>query len=146
MAMLYDSFLMLAILMCTSAVYTIIAVSITGDFSASADIHNNDTIHELQPTELGWPIIPVLIGVTLGFFIYFWRATGQTLGMLVWKIKLVSDDGNAVTIRQGLTRFLMAIISIALLGAGYLALLFGNKTTTWHDRVSHTKVIRLNPK
>lgn len=142
LAMLYDSFLLMAILLCTSALYTIIVVSITGDFSEHASVNTNDTLHELNPTELGWPIIPVMASVYFGFFIYFWRQTGQTLGMLVWKIQLVSADNKPISITQCLSRLAAATLSIAPLGCGYIALLFGKKDLTWHDRLSNTKVIR----
>ncbi|MDA8694024.1 RDD family protein [Pseudomonadales bacterium] len=143
MAMLYDIFLLAAILLCTSAVYTVIAVSITGDFAQHGNVETDDTLHELNPTDLGWPIFPVLASVYMGFFVYFWRNTGQTLGMLVWKIKLVSCDETAISYRQALLRIIAAIPSVALLGLGYIGLLFGSKRQTWHDQLSKTKVIRL---
>lgn len=142
LAMLYDCFLLMAILLCAAAVYTIIVVSITGDFSEHANVNTNDTLHELKPTALGWPIFPLMASVYLGFFIYFWHQTGQTLGMLVWKIQLLSTDGKPASIKQCISRLAAATLSIALLGGGYIALLFGDKNRTWHDRLSNTKVIR----
>tara|TARA_B100000767_G_C19754093_1_gene532115 strand:- start:1345 stop:1872 length:528 start_codon:yes stop_codon:yes gene_type:complete len=144
MAMLYDAFLLMAILMCTSAVYTVIAVTITGDFNQSATINTDDVLHDLRPIELGWPILPVLGLVYIGFFIYFWRNTGQTLGMLVWKIKVVSTSHEAISIPQGLTRIIIAFFSATACGMGYLVLLRKDTQQSWHDRASNTKVIRLN--
>ena len=146
MAMLYDAFLLMAILLCTSAIYTIIAVSITGDFAQHGNVKTDDTLHELNPTELGWPIFPVLAFVYVGFFMYFWRNTGQTLGMLVWKIKLVSNDQTPITYRQALVRIIAAAPSIAVAGLGYSGLLFGSKKRTWHDAASKTTVIRIAKK
>lgn len=144
MAMLYDTFLLMAILMCTSAVYTVIVVSLTGDFTQSAAISTDDVLHELRPTELGWPIFPVLGSVYSGFFIYFWYNTGQTLGMLVWKIKIVSSNHEAISITQCLIRIITAFFSFALLGLGYLILLRKSTQQSWHDSASKTKVIRLS--
>ena len=146
MAMLYDAFLLMAILLCTSAVYTVIAVSITGDFAQHGNVQTDDTLHELNPTELGWPIFPVLAFVYIGFFMYFWRNTGQTLGMLVWKIKLISNDQTPITYRQAFIRIIAAAPSIALAGLGYSGLLFGRKKRTWHDAASKTTVIRIAKK
>ncbi|MBQ78182.1 MAG: hypothetical protein CL692_06340 [Cellvibrionales bacterium] len=144
MAILYDAFLLMAILMCTSAVYTVIAVSFTGDFTQSASVNTDDVLHDLKPTELGWPIFPVLGSVYCGFFIYFWHNTGQTLGMLVWKIKVVSNNHEAISITQCLIRIITATLSFALLGLGYLILLRKSTQQSWHDRASKTKVIRLS--
>lgn len=146
MAMLYDIFLLMAILLCTSAVYTVIAVSITGDFAQHGNVQTDETLHELNPTELGWPIFPVLAFVYIGFFVYFWRNTGQTLGMLVWKLKLVSNDQTPITYGQALVRVMAAIPSVALFGLGYIGLLIGSKKRTWHDGISKTTVIRLAKK
>jgi len=145
MAMLYDTFLLAAMLLCASALYTIIVVTINGDFNQHGSVSTNDTIHELTPTNLGWPIYPTLAAVYLGFFIYFWRATGQTLGMLVWKIKLVSSKQAPVSFTQCLVRIGAAILSAAVLGLGYWTLLWGDKQGTWHDKLSGTKVIYLKP-
>lgn len=146
MAMLYDIFLLMAILLCTSAVYTVIAVSITGDFAEHGNVQTDETLHELNPTELGWPILPVLASVYIGFFVYFWRNTGQTLGMLVWKIKLVSNDQKPISYGQALIRIMAAIPSVGLFGLGYIGLLIGAKSRTWHDTIAKTSVIRLAKK
>lgn len=146
MAMLYDIFLLMAILLCTSAVYTVIAVSITGDFAQHGNVQTDETLHELNPTELGWPILPVLALVYIGFFVYFWRNTGQTLGMLVWKIKLVSNNQKPISYGQALLRIMAAIPSVGLFGLGYIGLLVGGKSRTWHDAIAKTSVIRLAKK
>ena len=143
-AMLYDTFLLMAILMCTSAVYTVIAVSLTGDFTQSTAINTDDVLHDLRPTELGWQIFPVLGLVYCGFFIYFWQNTGQTLGMLVWKIKIVSNNHETISIAQCLIRIITAFFSFTILGLGYLILLRKSTELSWHDRTSKTKVIRLS--
>ena len=144
MAMLYDAFLLMAVLMCTSAVYTVIAVSLTGDFTQSATINTDDVLHDLKPTKLGWPIFPVLGSVYCGFFIYFWHNTGQTLGMLVWKIKVVSSNDEAISIAQCVIRIIAAFFSFSFLGLGYLILLRKSTQQSWHDRASKTKVILIS--
>lgn len=146
MAMLYDIFLLMAILLCTSAVYTVIAVSITGDFAQHGNVQTDETLHELNPTELGWPILPVLASVYIGFFVYFWKNTGQTLGMLVWKIKLVSNNQKPISYGQAFIRIMAAIPSVGLFGLGYIGLLLGAKNRTWHDAIAKTSVIRLAKK
>ena len=146
MAMLYDIFLLMAILLCTSAVYTVIAVSITGDFAQHGNVQTDETLHELNPTELGWPILPVLASVYIGFFVYFWKNTGQTLGMLVWEIKLVSNNQKPISYGQAFIRIMAAIPSVGLFGLGYIGLLLGAKNRTWHDAIAKTSVIRLAKK
>ena len=72
LAMVYDLFLLLAILLITSGVYTIRIVMLAGDFQIHPKIDTNDVIHDLQPIDLGWLFIPCLIFVYISFFCYFW--------------------------------------------------------------------------
>ena len=68
------------------------------------------------------------------------------MGMLVWKLKLVSNDQTPITYGQALVRVIAAIPSVALFGLGYIGLLIGSKKRTWHDGISKTTVIRLAKK
>lgn len=42
------------------------------------------------------------------YFIWFWTHGGQTLAMRSWQVKLVSDNGMPVSLKQALARFLSA--------------------------------------
>ena len=143
LAMMYDLFLLLAILIIITGIYTIITVILTSDLSMHPKIDTNDVIHDLQPVELGWLFIPVLTFTYLSFFCYFWIKTGQTLGMAAWKIKLITSNNKKITLYQCLLRIFFAIISILCFGLGYLCLLIGEKKT-WHDKISNTEVIHLH--
>jgi uncharacterized RDD family membrane protein YckC len=143
LAMVYDFFLLLAILLIASGLYTIITVILTGDFLIHSEIKTNDVIHDLQPIDLGWLFIPYLTLIYLSFFCYFWIKTGQTLGMASWKIKLISSNNKSINVYHCVVRIFFAIISISCFGLGYLCLLFGSKKT-WHDKLSKTEVIHIN--
>ena len=143
LAIIYDTFLITAVLFCTLAVYVVIAVSLSGDFQQATEVANNDILYKAEPTDLGWPIYPLLLSVYIGFFIYFWRATGQTLGMQVWKIKLVSCDGKVISRKQGLQRIVVATFSALFLGVGYWIMLFNQDKTTAHDKLSNTRVVSI---
>lgn len=76
-----------------------------------------------------------------GYFARSWRVSGQTLGMQAWRIKLVSNDGQPVTYKQCLLRFLVAACSLLCLGIGYFWMLYDKDRLTWHDRYSGTRLI-----
>lgn len=145
MAMLYDGFLLLAMLFCSTMLYTVIVVALSGELSQTAEVQTGDTLTQLEPVALGWPIYPLLTCIYFGFFIYFWRINGQTLGMQVWKIKLISESGQAITVRQTLLRLVAACASAGLLGLGYLSLLRGSDGRTWQGRFSKTRVVHIDP-
>ena len=82
-----------------------------------------------------------LLTIGYGFFAGFWLKDGQTLGMLAWRVKLVSSrDGGRVEFRQTLVRYLAAILSWVCLGMGFWWSLFDREKKTWHDRLSGTEL------
>ncbi len=77
------------------------------------------------------------------FYSYFWRLRGQTLGMQVWKIKLVTLDLQTLSWQECFARLFFALVSISMLGLGFIWMLFDPDRLTWHDRASGTRVILL---
>lgn len=87
-----------------------------------------------------------LLFVAWSFFVKFWCYPGQTLGMQVWKIKLVSESGQNVTLRQASMRFLLSIISWGVFGLGFLWCFIDKEGRSWHDRLSQTKLVYIDHK
>ncbi len=81
----------------------------------------------------------------VGFHLWFWTHGGQTLGMRAWRLRLVSDDGDKVTLRQALVRYAVAILSWLVLGLGFLWILFDGKKRAWHDIASRTRLVLVDP-
>lgn len=87
-----------------------------------------------------------IVCVIMVFFVWFWTHGGQTLGMRVWRIKLFSEDGTPVSYQQALVRFTVAILSMALLGLGFIWCLFNEDKRAWHDIASRTRLIVMKSK
>ena len=77
------------------------------------------------------------------FYSYFWRLRGQTLGMQVWKIKLVNPNLQVLSWQECFSRLFFALVSISMLGLGFIWMLFDPERLTLHDRASGTRVILL---
>ena len=73
------------------------------------------------------------------FYAWFWNKSGQTLGMRVWKIRIVSESGGNPDWATCYLRLVSALLSLLCLGLGYWWRLF--KPYTWHDRLSKTSII-----
>jgi uncharacterized RDD family membrane protein YckC len=80
------------------------------------------------------------------FFGYFWTRSGQTIGMMAWRIRVQTIEGYSLSWVHSLIRFFMAGVSIACIGLGYLWMLFSDEKLTWHDQASSTRVVQLPPK
>jgi uncharacterized RDD family membrane protein YckC len=76
------------------------------------------------------------------FYAWFWNRSGQTLGMRVWKIRLIDDSGGNPDWGACYLRLISALLSLLCFGLGYWWRIF--KPYTWHDRLSKTRVIDIS--
>jgi uncharacterized RDD family membrane protein YckC len=92
--------------------------------------------------EPGNPFMSVYVVVVIyGYFALCWTR-GRTLGMQAWKLVILAENGaRRPTLREATLRFLGALVSFALGGAGYAAALFDRDKRCWHDRWSHTRLV-----
>ncbi len=84
-----------------------------------------------------------LLAVTAAYFVLSWVRVGATVGSRAWKFRLVQGDGTRIGVRTALLRFVLASLSLALLGCGFWYAWFDAGRRTWHDRVCGTRVTRL---
>lgn len=86
-----------------------------------------------------------LLGIGFLFFAGFWTRSGQTLGMLAWRVRVVqSPTGASITWKQALLRYLAALFSWLVVGLGFIWSLFDSERKAWHDRLSGTE-LRMTP-
>jgi uncharacterized RDD family membrane protein YckC len=115
-------------------------------------------------THSGFYIIGILLWfylVMLGFFGWFWTHGGQTLGMRAWRLKLVAEDGGAVSWKAAWVRFTLGLpawtlvtlglyyldtlpmAGPAMLLAGAVWVLLDQRPDGWRERLSGTRVVAL---
>lgn len=135
-AMVYDSLLLLGLLFVYAGIF---AVSIP-NWLASEPV----PLGEVAYGPVGKALFQLSLAVIIvGFFTYFWRRGGQTLGMRAWRLKVQTREGDTLSIQQCLLRCLLAPFSMALGGLGYLWCLVDPTGQTLHDRLSATRVVTL---
>jgi uncharacterized RDD family membrane protein YckC len=126
-AMLYDTLLLaLALLPITTAIFlafTHEAITPSG----------SGVVERIYQTTL-------LLVVVL-FFGVFWTWSGQTVGMLAWRLRVERNDGTLLTWRDALLRLAGACVSLAALGLGYWWIWIDRDRLAWHDRWSGTRVV-----
>jgi uncharacterized RDD family membrane protein YckC len=81
--------------------------------------------------------------VVFSYFGGFWVYAGQTVGMRAWRVRVTDADGGRLTWTQAGVRFAAALVSWAILGAGFWLALWDPEGRTWHDRLSRTRLVRL---
>lgn len=81
-----------------------------------------------------------LISVLTIFFGWFWKRSGQTIGMRAWRLKLQNRDGSRLTLKQTIIRLLTCCA-----GLGNLWVLVDVKNRrAWHDYAAGTEVVTLS--
>lgn len=140
-AMVYDGLLLFGVLFTATLIPSLVL-----DKSTGAQMENEQVLHELSPLMTGVSFQLYLLAITVLFFCWFWKTTGQTLGMQAWRLKLENYHGQAPTIWQCLVRLLAAFLSLSCLGAGYWWIWIDKDAMSWHDRLSKTRIIVLPKK
>jgi uncharacterized RDD family membrane protein YckC len=77
----------------------------------------------------------------MAFYVGFWTHGGQTLGMRAWRIRVVNSQGQIISLRQAVIRYLAALLSFLPLGLGLLWVVFDPERAAWHDRLSGTWLV-----
>lgn len=83
-----------------------------------------------------------LLVVMAAYFIPCWSLGGQTLAMKTWRIKLTMADGGKVTGLVALKRYLLALLSLALAGSGFVWAMVDRDRQFLHDRLCGTRLVR----
>jgi len=133
LAIIYDSILLIPVLMTTSLITLLFCAAISG-------LNSEGNLAMQIPVFLRQLIIALTI---FFFFSWFWIKNGQTLGMQAWRIKLVSTNGKNISLKQASMRLVGAVISAGFFGLGYLWVLLEAKNHSWHDLISGTRLILL---
>lgn len=121
-SMLYESLLLAAFLLATSALFT----TITGKSDSL-------TLRLLHFT--------YLIGMAAAYFIWQWSGGRQTLPMKTWHLRIVDQNNRIISLRLAGLRFAYALVSVLLI-FGILWALFDRDRQFWHDRMAKTRLVR----
>lgn len=80
--------------------------------------------------------------LSAAYFVISWTRGGQTLGMRAWKIRVLAGDGSSLPWPRALLRFVVALVSLAALGAGFWWTLFDAQKRSWHDMAADAMLVR----
>ncbi len=126
--MVYEALILAALLLVATFPY----LAVAGDSTAGL------RRHLLQ----GW-----VLGVAGAYFIAFWARGGQTVPMKTWRIRLEREEGGRVGLVRAAARYVLALLGLATLGAGYFWAFLDRDGQFLHDRLAGTRLVdaRLPP-
>jgi len=76
------------------------------------------------------------------YFVIFWITRRATPGMILLKIKLITDN-TSLTVLKAIIRYIGMNISMACFFVGCLWMLWDKKKQTWHDKLAGTYVVKV---
>ena len=123
-AAVYDSLLMLGVWFLVGSLALGIKFVFTGEVSS------------LNPVT-GMSLV---ILSTWLYFAMFWIYGGKTLGMSSWKLRIISHDGNQITLIQTIIRFLSNIFTISLAGIPLFLRIINKNNSSLSDLLSKTSI------
>lgn len=135
-ALVYDAFLLFGLLVVPLFITTAI-------ISPPQNLPLGAVTHDL-------PIIaprPILFAYTIlviaSFYVYFWRKSGQTLGMQAWRLRVDNEQGGRANWFQCAIRAAVGFISLSCAGLGFWWAWIDKDRRCWHDSASNTRVVVL---
>ena len=125
-AALYDSFILFSLLLLATALALL--------------FHPHPAAEPMRPFFLTY-----LLGIIGLFLSGCWSYRGHTLGMLAWKMRVVTCTGASLSFRQALFRYGIALLSLLPAGLSWWWCLFDKEKQALHDRLSGNRVILQMP-
>lgn len=123
-SMLYESMLMIAVLIIT------FLVPQTGYSIA------------VGHTAPGWVFFANIFLVLGGYFVWSWRRGGQTLAMKTWHLKLEDAIyGGQIPLDRAWLRYCLSWPSLLFFGVGLFWVYFDRDGQFLHDRLAGTKIV-----
>lgn len=92
------------------------------------------------------PLLPMLGFFLLlngGYLAAFTAAGGQTVGKMTTGVRVVGEGDRAVEFSRALLRTLAYLVSVVPLGLGFIPAFFDEDRRALHDRLTHTRVIKV---
>jgi len=87
-------------------------------------------------------ILPLVLVLNLAYFTFFHGTWGQTIGKMIFGLRVVRSDGQPLTYCRALARVLGYFLSSIPFFLGFLWIGFTSSKRSWHDFLADTIVTR----
>jgi uncharacterized RDD family membrane protein YckC len=128
-ALIYDGFLLIAVLM----PYTWVVVLLHGG-----------AVTEASGRAAWWAYRTGALAIIAGYYVLNWTRSGQTLGMRAWRLRALTGSGKPLPVGRAAARFFWGAVAWAPFGLGVLWLYADPEHLALQDRLSRTRVVVLS--
>jgi len=86
-------------------------------------------------------LLQIFLWLTVGaYFVWCWLKSGQTLAMQAWKLKLIYSNNQLLSLEVAILRYVLATLSMALCGLGFLWAIVDSQHLFLHDRLLKSRI------
>lgn len=123
--------------------FTLAIFAILGFLAAEMGGQGGREIFFLQQAGIILPIfLPMAIILVLTYFSFFHGAWGQTIGKMIFRLRVVKTDGQPLTFSRALARTFAYTLSAIPFFLGFFWVGFSSRKRSWHDAIAGTMVVR----
>jgi len=83
--------------------------------------------------------------VVVGYFVFFWSASGSTPGMALVRLRVLTADGRSLGPGRAFVRLVGLVFSVAILFLGFVPALVSDRRRALPDYLAGTVVVRESP-
>ena len=105
-------------------------------FSLSTLLGPEEAAQLLSPSTF----IAVFTLSTILYYVFFWTILGQTLGMVLLGLRVVTVEGRSLTVWRAILRFIGYMIAALPFFLGFAWILVDDRRQGWHDKLAGTYV------
>ncbi len=88
------------------------------------------------------PLYLILLFLSSTYFVFLQGLAGQTIGKMIFGIRVIGDDGESPGPWEAFVRWLGYFISTFFIFIGFVWALFDSKGQAWHDKFAGTYVVK----
>ncbi len=139
LAIVYDVLILFFIIIVSTFIIQQIIIQLELTTLQHIKISTEETISMIPADSIITLLLKNLwVVISFYYFGHYWTKRGQTLGMKVWKVKTVANDGNLMTWSHALKRYVFA-----LLGLGLIWMIIDKQHRSLQGIMSKTKLIKV---
>lgn len=87
-------------------------------------------------------LLQIFLWLIVGaYFVWCWQKSGRTLAMQAWKLKLIGEDSQLLSLKIAILRYVLATLGMVLCGMGFLWAIVDRQRLFLHDRLLKSRII-----
>jgi uncharacterized RDD family membrane protein YckC len=87
-------------------------------------------------------LLPLAIILFIAYFAFFHGAWGQTIGKMIFGLRVITIDGQPLSFTRAFSRTIVYTLSAIPFFLGFIWVGFTSSKRSWHDLIAGTMVIR----